>query len=409
MLGEMWDKVKSVFAPRVSEEEVKQRLDRLRAQAPVPVLWLLGKTQSGKSSVVRHLTRAEKAEIGKGFRPCTRFSSRYAFPTEQTPLLTFLDTRGLDEPGYDAAEDIASFDQDAHAVLVTVRLLDHAQENVHKALTRARAAKRKRPVILIVTCLHEAYPQQQHVLPYPFGPNAELPDDAPEQLADVKRSLAELRQRFDGLVDRVVAVDLTPAEEGFNVADYGGDQLKQVLVDVLPESQAQTLRTLEAAQGDLQDLFASRAAPTIAAYSTLAATAGAVPIPFVDLALISSVQTRMVYDLANLYGQPMTAARLGELASALGLGLLSRQAGRSLIKVIPGLGSVLGSVAGGALAAASTYALGKAFCYYYRAVLEGHVPQTADLRHYYKDQLDLAEVTWKVLHPEPANPQEKPK
>jgi uncharacterized protein (DUF697 family) len=106
----------------------------------------------------------------------------------------------------------------------------------------------------------------------------------------------------------------------------------------------------------------------------------------------------MIHELARLYGQPLTTQRLGELAGALGLGLLGREAGRSLIKVIPGLGTVIGSVAGGALAGASTFALGKAFCYYYRAVLEGHVPNTEDLRRYYKEQFDQAEQAWKRLH-----------
>src|SRR3954469_19378386 len=101
MLGGVFQRVRGLFAPRVSEEEVRARLDRLREQTPVPVFWLLGKTQSGKTSIVRYLTGAERAEIGKGFQPCTRFTNRYVFPSAQTPLLTFLDTRGLDEPGYD--------------------------------------------------------------------------------------------------------------------------------------------------------------------------------------------------------------------------------------------------------------------------------------------------------------------
>ena len=44
-------------------------------------------------------------------------------------------------------------------------------------------------------------------------------------------------------------------------------------------------------------------------------------------------------------------------------------------------------MAGAALAWASTFALGKAFCYYYRRVHQGHVPQTEDLKRYYKEQL----------------------
>ncbi|MFO0841241.1 MAG: DUF697 domain-containing protein [Gemmataceae bacterium] len=375
---------------------MRPHLDRLRAECQCRSSGCSGKTQSGKTSVVRYLTGAERAEIGKGYQPCTRFSSKYDFPTEQAPLLTFLDTRGLDEPGYDAAEDIARFSGEAHVILVTVRLLDHAQHNLHTALKRVRAAMPKRPVVLVVTCLHEAYPQQQHPHPYPFGPDGE---PSPALPSSVTESLAEQRRRFDGLVDRVVAVDLTPKEEGFDDPDFGGPRLKEVLTDLLPAAQAQTLRTLEAAQDDLQGLFAQKATPTIAAYSTLAATAGAVPVPVVDLVLISAVQTRMLYDLANLYGQPMTRQRLAELAGALGMGLLGRQAGRSLIKAIPGLGTVLGSVAGGALAAASTYALGKAFCFYYQAVLEGHMPDPAELRRYYGEQLSLAQAAWQRLHP----------
>lgn len=407
MIGNWWQQLRGVFSPKVSEEELGQHLARLREKTPVPVFWLFGKTQSGKTSVIRYLTGAERAEIGRGFRPCTRFSSRYAFPTEQAPLLTFLDTRGLDEPGYDPGEDIDQFDRDTHVVLVTVRLLDHAQGNLLAALRRVRAARPRRPVVLVLTTLHEAYPQEQHPAHYPFGPEAEPLADSPALPAGLLESLAEQKRRFEGLVDHVVAIDFTPPEEGFRDPNYGGARLRQVLLDVLPAAQAQTLRTLEVAQEELQDLFAEKATPTIVAYSTLAATAGAVPFPVVDLVLLSAVQTRMMYDLAQLYGQELTTRRLAEVAGALGLGLLGRQAGRSLIKVIPGLGSVLGSVAGGALAAASTFALGKAFCFYYRAVLEGHVPDPADLRRYYQEQLQQAEEAWKRLHPEDAPAQEK--
>ena len=54
---------------------------------------------------------------------------------------------------------------------------------------------------------------------------------------------------------------------------------RSVALELLPAAKAQTLRTLEAAQHELQDLYAGRATPTIVAYSTLAATAGAVIMP----------------------------------------------------------------------------------------------------------------------------------
>ena len=117
----------------------------------------------------------------------------------------------------------------------------------------------------------------------------------------------------------------------------------------------------------------------------------------VDVLLLSAIQSRMVYDLARLYGQPLTAKRFLEIASSTGLGILVRQAARGLIKLIPFVGTVAGSVAGGALAGASTFALGKAFCYYYRAIHQGHVPRPEDLRRYYQEQLKLAERAWTSL------------
>src|SRR5262249_2913531 len=136
---------------------------------PVPVFWLYGKTQSGKTSIIKFLTGADEAEIGQGFKPCTRFSRQYQFPTTEAPLLTFLDTRGVDEPGYDPHEDLERFDAQAHVVVITAKVLDHALENVLEHFRPIRRSQPGRPVVLALTCLHEAYPQQQHPLPYPFS------------------------------------------------------------------------------------------------------------------------------------------------------------------------------------------------------------------------------------------------
>jgi uncharacterized protein (DUF697 family) len=126
-------------------------------------------------------------------------------------------------------------------------------------------------------------------------------------------------------------------------------------------------------------------------YASLAGTAGAIPVPWLDLFILPGIQTRMIYHLAELYGQPMSGRRFVELASTLGLGMLVRQAMREMVKFIP----FVGSIAGATLATTSTYALGKAFCFYYSAVHKGHVPKPEDLRHYYQEQLGLAEQEWR--------------
>jgi uncharacterized protein (DUF697 family) len=414
----MFQKLKTLFSTKAAkprDEHLQKRLEEIRQHTPKPVFWLFGKTQSGKTSIIKFLTGADDAEIGQGFRPCTRFSRQYDFPTPEAPLLTFLDTRGVDEPGYDAAEDIARFDALAHVVVVTAKVMDHALENVLDNLRKIRQARPSRPVILALTCLHEAYPQQQHVLPYPFlvnsHPTPHPPPPAPEGAAGeatasangqaapapvpagLQASLDEQCRRFEGLADVAVPIDLTLPGEGFNDPNYGGDVLKQALLDGLPAAYRQTLITLDEATHELQDLYAQHALPHIVGYASLAATAGAIPIPWLDLLLIPGIQTRMIYHLARYYGQPLTGQRFLELAGSLGLGVVFRQAVRELIKFIP----FVGSVAGSALAGASTFALGKAFCYYYSAVHKGHVPNPEDLKRYYQEQLALAEKHWTQL------------
>lgn len=372
------------------DEELHQRLEELRAKTPVPVFWLFGKTQSGKTSIIKFLTGADEAEIGQGFQPCTRYSRRYNFPTNEAPLLTFLDTRGVDEPGYDPKEDIDQFNASAHVVVVTAKVMDHAVENVVKSLRTVRHSQPSRPVILALSCLHEAYPQQQHPEPYPFTAEPPLPTTPPLSEGLVA-SLDEQKRRFHGLYDQLVPMDLTQKIEGYHEPEYGGHHLKEVLLASLPAAYRRTLITLDEATHHLQDLYARQAMPYILAYSSLAATAGAIPIPWVDMLILPGIQTRMIYQLARHYGQPLSGERFLELSGTLGLGMLVRQAVRGVVKFIP----VVGSVAGAALAGSSTFALGKAFCYYYSAVHKGHVPKPEDIKHYYQEQLKTAEELWR--------------
>ncbi len=366
--------------------DVDRILADARARAPAPTFWLFGKTQSGKSSIIRYLTGATAAEVGSGFRPCTKTTNRYPFPLDVAPLMTFLDTRGLDDPAYDPAADIAEFDAGTHLMIVTVKLTDLAQGTVRASLEKTRKANLRRPVLLVLSCLHEAYPLQQHPDPYPFADPAN-----PAIPADAARLIGEHERVFAGLFDTRVAVDFTKPEEGFAEPNYGGSELKSAIAHHLPAAYAETLLRFEGASDRLRSAHLSAAVPVIAGYATAAATAAAVPIPFVDLIAIPAVQAQMVHHLARMYDQPLTAERFRELAASLSVGLITRQAIRELAKVIP----VVGSVAASALAAASTFALGRAFCEYIHQVKAGHQPDAATLKRLYQAELKTAEHLWR--------------
>ena len=375
-----WTRLANLF--KADDRQFQARLEDARKRAPTPVFWLFGRTQSGKTSIIKYLTGATDAEVGSGFRPCTRFSREYPFPNAEAPLLDFLDTRGLDEPGYDPGEDIQKFHDRAHVIVVTVKVTDHALENVEENLRRIRADRPGRPVILVLTNLHEAYPQQQHVLPYPFKDTL-YPEGLPP---DLVRSIAAQQERFKPLVDDIIPVDLTRPEEGYNDPNYGGPELRQSILDHLPKAYRQTLLVLDATTHEFRDAALKRAMPLVLSYSTLAAGAGAIPVPFVDLLLIPGIQAKMVHALADAYGQPMTTQRFWEIASSIGSGVVARQAAREAAKFIPGIGVA----AGAALAWGLTYALGRAFCQYFQSIREGHVPDPAQLKKLFEAELGKA-------------------
>src|SRR6516165_5995442 len=64
-----------------------------RARTFAPIVWLLGKVQSGKTSIICELTQASLGEIGCGYRACTKSARVFDFPQE-APIIRFLDTRG---------------------------------------------------------------------------------------------------------------------------------------------------------------------------------------------------------------------------------------------------------------------------------------------------------------------------
>ena len=396
-MSRLWDAVKRTATGDTSPPpDLDATLAELRTKTPAAVFWLLGKTQSGKTSVVRFLTGAEDAAIGSGFRPCTKTSRLYQFPTPDAPLLTFLDTRGVDEAGYDPTEDIAAFDPKAHIVLVTVKATDFAQGNVRTALERIREVSRSRPVVLAITCLHESIPRQPHPEPYPFSDlvanaHAPLSEAIPEA---IRQCIDEQRRGFGNLFDYCVPIDLTKSEDAFAEPNYGGEQLKQTLLNVLPSAYRQTLLRLKEATDVLKDAHLRHAMPIILGYTSVAGTAGAVPIPFVDMVLLPGIQARMAHHLGQIYGQPMTPDRFKELGAAVGVGMMARTLARQAVKFIPFVGSAIGAT----VAAASTYAMGRALCFYFEAVCEGHVPTADSLRKFYQEQYTAAEKQWKADH-----------
>lgn len=373
----------------MSQVRFERKRDRLLKRSPPPTCWMLGKTGSGKSSIIRFVTGAEDVQIGRGFKPTTRTTSVYEFPDAALPMMRFLDTRGLAETDYDPAEDIAVFAQATHAIIVTQKLTDFAVEPVVRPLQSIRRQAPERPVLLVLTCLHEAYPQRQHP-PYPFLEAAE----SPTALEPVRRCITQHLAHFTKLYDAVVPVDLTRPEDGFEEPSYGGAHLQETLVGLLPAAYRQAFRDAADVVGQLRDLRQRRAMTYVFGAAQLASASAFAPVPWVDIPFLVAVQTRMVYAIARIYNQTSTVKQVLELLAVGGAGFSVRMGVRELFKLVPYVGTITGGVLGGAMAFSYTYALGRVCCWYYSAVLDGHQPHSSEIQAALREHWDEGQRVW---------------
>lgn len=125
------------------------------------------------------------------------------------------------------------------------------------------------------------------------------------------------------------------------------------------------------ADGQEQEIDAAEAATLrrqadvrIKNHVLVATTLGLVPLPLFDLALLAGNQVAMVHGLSGLYGVPFDKLRTRAIVMSLLAGsapVLTVVGLSSGAKLMPGIGSLLGSgsvaVGGGAL----TYAVGQVF------------------------------------------------
>ncbi len=376
-----WKRIWTKFAfPKVDDIVYQPRLQQIRSDLPVPVFWLLGKTQSGKTSLIRAMTNNTRAEIGSGFRACTKTANEYCYPSPEDCVVRFLDTQGLGEADYDPTEDISTFQDQAHLLIVVVKALDHAQQPVIHAIKKIRRARPQWPVLVVQTCLHEGYPSREvdHIEPYPYHFNP-FPTSVPQELA---RSLISQRLMFAraNIEAKFVPVDFTQLEDGYGNVNYGLEPLWDAIEELLPLGLRNMLGQNAEVSKSLRDIHLRAAQPHILSSSILAGAAATFPIPLVDVPLVMAIQAKMFYAIASIYRQEMNQKQIGEVLGALGLGYVGRLGARELLKIIPGYGS---AVAAG-FAAASTYAIGLTLCAYFSKIRDGHLPDKAEFQRIYE-------------------------
>jgi uncharacterized protein (DUF697 family) len=95
--------------------------------------------------------------------------------------------------------------------------------------------------------------------------------------------------------------------------------------------------------------------------------AGLIPIPIADFFAVAAVQVDMIRTISHVYGIDFKESEGKAIISALTSSGLSRLGANTLVKLIPGIGSVLGGLSMSVVSGASTYAVGQVFKHHFES------------------------------------------
>lgn len=202
---------------------------------------------------------------------------------------------------------------------------------------------------------------------------------AAEAEADLAHAAAVLQAAAgnDPALPRILGIALSPgATDGFDglrnhpglaarlagvvPLDDGDDLGARAAVELPPEAQLEMARL--SGNKALQEELAT---VVIRSATAISGAIGAQPIPLADFPILTSLQAAMVASIMHVSGREMSTRLAGEFLGALGanvgMGLALREGSRAAVKLLP----VWGNAISGAVAAAGTFALGRAATAYF--------------------------------------------
>jgi uncharacterized protein (DUF697 family) len=114
------------------------------------------------------------------------------------------------------------------------------------------------------------------------------------------------------------------------------------------------------------------------------------PVPMLDLGLVTAIQLKMLHSLANTYGVPFREELSRSAITALIGGTVALSMARvmsSAVKVIPGVGSIVGMASMPVVNGGTTYAIGKVFVQHFESGGTFLTFDPSKVREYFEKEL----------------------
>jgi len=347
---------------RVQEKRETQQLE----------IVAFGTISSGKSSLLNALAgRDAFATNARGGTTTTR--NEMAWPGNEQ--VTLVDTPGLDEIDGGSREAVAG-DAAVGADLVLM-VVDGPLRDTEYGLLEQLGQMEKR----ILICLNKEdwyTSSDQQALLEQIHRQVEGMVQAEDVVSVRARPTTRTRRRVlpDGQeVEESVTVDLDIQPLASRMVQIiRGDGQDLLLANLLLRSRG----LLEDARQRVKRALDAKAWSTIDKYMWCAGGAAAIsPLPLVDLAAGCAISSKMVIDLAHVYGQDLdtniAVSLLGEQGKTL-LAVVGSSTATpivasgvaSLIKAVPGIGTITGQLMQGIVQALVTRWIGAVFIQYFR-------------------------------------------
>jgi len=306
----------------------------------------IGKTGVGKSTIINAVFCNDLAKTGIG-KPVTQHCESYSLP--DSPI-TIYDSKGI-ETGQDNTvilgeiynkikEQNSSANTDSYIHICWYCVLDSGNRLEQNEIDIIKKIRRIIPVIIVIT---------QAI----GGPAADA------FISEIEKDFSE--QPID-IIPIMALPLLKKSEHGeMNIKQHGLEKLVERSYDLLPES---VKRTFAAYQKNSIQLKTKHAFIARTLYSGAVAAAAFQPLPIADAPIMVAIQVAMMANITACFGIKPSDFNLKTVLTGLGGPFAAAAAGRtvvSLLKAIPGVGTLIGGGINAATGGAITFALGSLY------------------------------------------------
>ena len=345
---------------KVAQDAINAIAERIKNLSKLNII-VAGKTGVGKSTLINGVFREKLAETGMG-KPVTAHMRKL---TKKGVPLAIYDTRGF-ELGKEVQAEVKKeiidtinaglatkdINEAIHCIWYCINTASNRVEPEEIEWLRELSNSNKVTQVPIIIVLTQAFS---------------------------KKKANELRQVL--LNENLDVVQIIPVlAEDYEIDDeyiaksYGLDVLIKVMGEALPDELIDTLQNLQVVSLEEKK---KRAQAAVATAATLAAGEGAAPIPFADCALLIPTQIGMIASITVIFGFDVNKSIITALVSStIGAGgatILGKTVVSTLLKFIPGAGTVAGSAISAGTAGVITAALGEAYIGIMELVFKGEM------------------------------------